>query len=183
MDKDINALIEHLASATDWLRDEIKGLRGNRPSVETVEDVKLNYYGESLPVKQLASLSVVPPRSIVIQVWDKNAVGPVTKAIEDAQIGFSTSAEGTTIYANLSPLTDERREELSRVVKKYAETARIQIRNHRDETIKSVKAKEESGEYTEDDMFSLKEKIQKEVDCANARVEELVEKKIKEIAA
>lgn len=182
MDETLKTLNETIGTSINWLRDEMRALRSNRPSVELLEELKLVYYNQPMTLKQLGSLSVSPPRSVVVQVWDKNAVGPVMKAIESAELGFALSNDGNTIYANLSPLTDERREELSRVVKKYAEAARIQIRSNRDEAIKALRSREESGDLTEDDVFSLKETIQKEVDTANGRVEELVEGKLKEIA-
>lgn len=182
MDDIIKKLNEKLTALIDRLHQDLRSLRSNRPSVELIEEIKVNYYDHPTAIQQLGSISVSPPRSIVIQVWDKNAVGPVMKAIDVARLGFSTSNEGASIYAVLSPLTDERREELSRVVKKNAEQVRIQVRAFRDDAIKEGKEREGNGEFTEDDRFSLKEKVQKATDRANGRIEELVDAKLKEIA-
>lgn len=171
-----------LSSSTEKLKSELRSMRSNRPSVELLEEVKVNYYEEWMTVKQLASLSITPPRTIVIQAWDKGAVGAIMKAIESANLGFTVSNDGNTIHATLSPLNDERREELSRVVKKQAEEIRIRIRSARDEAIKGIKSAEDKGKLTEDDVFSFKEKIQKSVEEANKKIEETVQGKLKEIS-
>src|SRR6266404_7020558 len=102
----------------DKLRDELAAIRGNRPSVELLEDIRLNLYDQELTVKQMGSLSVMPPRSIQITVWDKDAVGAVMKAIENAKAGLSVRNDGQNIIATLSQLGNERREELMKLVKK-----------------------------------------------------------------
>lgn len=168
-------------AVADKLREELKAIRGNRPSVELVEEIKVSYFEQMLPIKQLGSLSIVPPRGVRITVWDKNAVGPVMKAIETAKIGLSTSNDGQNIIATLSPMNAERREELSRLVKKTAESHRIQIRARRDDILKKIKDAESKKELTEDRAFKTKEKIQKIVDDINKQVEGLVEGKIKEL--
>ena len=171
-----------LKAAVQKLEDELKAVRGNRPSVQLVEDVKVNYYDQLLSVKQLGSLGVRPPREIEITVWDKNAVGPVSKAIAEAKIGLSVTNEGNVVRASLPPLTDERRQEFMKLVKKMAEATRIQIRTKRDEIIKKIKAAEAEKKLDEDQMFKAKEKIQKQIDEVNKRIEEAVERKMKELA-
>ena len=171
-----------LKAAVQKLEDELKAVRGNRPSVQVVEDVKVNYYDQLLSVKQLGSLGVRPPREIEITVWDKNAVGPVSKAIAEAKIGLSVTNEGNVVRASLPPLTDERRQEFMKLVKKMAEATRIQIRTKRDEIIKKIKAAEAEKKLDEDQMFKAKEKIQKQIDEVNKRIEEAVERKMKELA-
>ena len=171
-----------LKTAVDKLNEELKAVRGSRPSVELVENIKVNYYDQMLPIKQLGSLSIMPPRGIRIAVWDKNAAGPTMKAIEAAKIGLSVSNEGNNIIATLSPLGDERRGELARLVRKTAETYRIQIRAKRDEVIKKLKEAEADKEVSEDEAFKSKVKVQKIVDETNKKVEGLVEGKLKELA-
>jgi ribosome recycling factor len=171
-----------LKIAVRKLSEELMAIRGSRPSVELVENIKVNYYDQMLPIKQLGSLSIVPPRGIKITVWDKNAVGPTMKAIEAAQMGLSVSNEGNSIIATLSPLGDERREELTRLVRKTAEAQRIQIRAKRDEIIKKLKEAEANKEVSEDEAFKSKTKAQKIVDETNKEIEKLVEEKLKELA-
>jgi ribosome recycling factor len=180
-DQYLKELELHLSATLQKLQEEMRSIRSNRPSVESVENLKANAYGEMLPLVQLGAISVVPPREINIRVWDKNVVGPVMKAIEDAKIGLTPSNEDVLIRAFLPMLTDERRQELSKTVKKIAEQYRIQVRTRREESIKKVKAAEESKELNEDQAFKLKEKMQKAVDNANTNIETMVEKKLAEI--
>ncbi|RJQ28363.1 ribosome-recycling factor [Candidatus Parcubacteria bacterium] len=170
-----------LRTLTDRFKQDIQMIRGNRPSVDLIESIKVSLYDQSLAINQLGSLSVVPPRGINITVWDKNAVGAVAKAVENAKVGLSVSTDGNTIRASLSPLGEERREELIKLTGKTAEGARIQVRHTRDEAIKKIKAAGESRELTEDQVFKLKEKIQKAVDKANSDIEVLVDQKLNEL--
>jgi len=171
-----------LKAIGDKLREELRAVRGNRPSVDLIADVRVNYYDQWMTVKQLGSLSVLPPRSVQVGVWDKNAVGAVAKAIESAKIGLSVTNDGNNVIATLSPLGNERREELAKLVKKTAEGHRIQIRAKRDEAIKKLKEAETSKQASEDEVFKTKEKIQKAVDETNKKVEQAVEEKLKELA-
>lgn len=171
-----------LRAIADKLKEDLRMIRSNRPSVELLENIKVNVYDQWMTVQQLGSLSVQPPKDILITIWDKNAVGAIMKAIEDAKIGLSVSNDGNVIRASLPVLTDERKQELAKFVKKISENYRIQVRARRDEAMKKVKAAEESGEVNEDQEFKLKEKIQKQVDEANKKIEEIIEKKLAELA-
>lgn len=181
MNSYLEELKKNLSIILQELRDEFGQIRSNRPSVELVENIRVNCYNQWLSIKQLASLSILPPRGIQISVWDKNVVGAVAKAIEEAKIGFSTSVDGNIVRATLSPLGDERRAELTKLAKKTAEEARIKVRNRRDESIKKIKLDEGEGLLTEDQAFRIKEEIQKEVDKFNDEIEKLLEAKLKEI--
>lgn len=164
------------------IKEELNMVRSNRPSVAILENIKVNVYDQWMTVQQLGSLSVQPPKDILITIWDKNAVGAIMKAIEDAKIGLSVSNDGNVIRASLPVLTDERKQELAKLVKKISENYRIQVRARRDEAMRKVKAAEDSGDVNEDQEFKLKEKIQKQVDEANKKIEDLVEKKLSELA-
>jgi ribosome recycling factor len=170
-----------LAGTTAKLKQELGAVRGNRPAIEMVQDIRLNLYDQSLTIKELGSISVVPPRMIQVTVWDQAAVGAVANAINNAHVGLSASNDGNVIRATLSSLGDERREELTKLVKKTAEGLRIQIRAHRDDAVKRLKDAESKKEITEDDAFRAKEKIQKAVDKANGEVENLVNSKLAEL--
>lgn len=177
----LKTLDSSLSAIVQKLREELQTVRGNRPSLELVENIKVNCYDQWFTIKQVGSLSVLPPRGVQINVWDKNAVGAVIKAIEGAKIGLSASNDGNIIRAILSPLGEERREELTKLVKKSAEASRIQIRHHRDESIKKIKAAESGGELNEDQVFKTKEEIQKLVDKYNDEVEKALEAKLEEL--
>ena len=165
----------------EHLKSELGTVRGNRPSPKLVEDILVEYYGQKLTVKQVGAISVIPPREIQISIWDKNAVNIVAKAIESSNLNVSSSVDGNVIHINLPPLSQERREELIKIVKKEGESARIGIRSHRDEAIKESKNEFEAGKITEDDKFKAKDKIQKTTDKANEEIEKILEQKIKEI--
>ena len=123
---------------------------------------------------------MIPPREIQIAVWDQGVVSLVVKAIESA-LHLQPIHEKNLIRVILPPLSEERRAELIKLVKREAEEIRIKIRSFRDEVLKKIKSQTEKGELTEDDRFELKEKIQKIIDTTNQEIEEVVESKIKEI--
>lgn len=160
-------------------KKEITGIRGNRPSPALVENLKVDYFGQSLLVKQLGSISIVPPREIDINVWDKNAIPGIVKAIEAANL--SANFEGKLIRINLPPLTEERRQELIKSVKKITENFRIQLRHQRDEINKEITRSFEVKEIGEDQKFKLKEEAQKKVDSVNQEIEVILNKKTKEL--
>ncbi len=166
-----------LRSVVQKLREELRAIRGNRPSVDLVQDLKVNAYDQVLTIQQLGSLSVLPPRAIQISIWDKNFVGAVVKAIEDAKVGLSVSNDGNNVIATLSQLHDERRDEFIKLAKKNGEAARIQVRARRDEAMKKIK----EAELSEDEAFKTKEKVQKLTDEANKNIESVVQGKISEL--
>lgn len=181
MDTILKELENRLNQAVEYLKSELQSVRGNRPSVGLLEDIKVDYYGQMLPLKQLGSFSIRPPRDIEINIWDKSASGAVVKAIENAKIGFSVTNEGNIVRVSLPPLTSERRAELEKLVKKITENCRIAVRNERDEAIKKAKTAEEEGRLNEDSVFRTKEGIQKIVDKTNKNIELLLESKLKEL--
>lgn len=170
-----------LAAIAGKLKQDFAQLRGNRPSPDMVQDIKINLYDQTLTIREMGALSILPPRTIQITVWDPNAVGAVMKAINDAHLGLSTTNNGNNILATLSPLGNERREELTKVVKKTAEAARIQVRARRDEAMKHLKDAESKKEITEDEAFKAKEKVQKAVDKTNGEVEGMVSNKLTDL--
>jgi ribosome recycling factor len=170
-----------LAVVTGKLKQDFGQIRGNRPSADMVQDIRVNLYDQSLSIRELGSLSVLPPRTLQITVWDSGAIPAIMKAIDDAHLGLSTNNSGNEIRATLSALGDERRDEMTKLVKKISEGTRIQVRGKREEAIKRLKDAEGRKEITEDDAFKGKEKIQKATDKANAEVESLVKGKIEEL--
>lgn len=176
--KDLEAA---LAGVTAKLKEEFSQIRGNRPSPDMIQNIRLSLYDQQLTIRELGSLSVLPPRTIQITVWDPGAIGAIMKAIDDAHLGLSTNNDGNNIRATLSPLGDERRDEMTKLVKKIAEATRIQIRARREDAIKRLKDSESRKEITEDDSFKGKEKIQKATDKANGEVEAMVNAKLEEL--
>lgn len=181
MEQIVKDLEAGLLSIAQKFKTDVSAIRGNRPSPEAIENITLSLYDQTLSIRELGSLSVLPPRTIQITVWDKDAVNPIVKAIEAAHMGLTASNDGTTIRATVSALGDERREELTKLVKKTAETARIQLRSRRDDIMKRVKEGEAAKELTKDDVFRGKEKIQKVMDKTNAEIDTIVEGKLAEL--
>ncbi|MEK7590260.1 MAG: ribosome recycling factor [Patescibacteria group bacterium] len=175
MEEIIKDLEQKTKTIFDALRQEIVSIRTNRPTAKLVEDIKADYFGQQMSIKQLASISIVPPREIDISVWDKNALAPIVKAIESSNLGVTANTDGNLIRINLPPLTDERRKELIKLIKGIVEQSRIKIRAMRDEANKKTK------DAPEDQKFKLKEKIQDIVDKTNKEIEALLAAKIKEI--
>ena len=170
-----------LAGVISKLKEDFGQIRGNRPSPDMIQNIRINLYDQQLTIRELGSLSVLPPRTIQITVWDSGAIAAVMKAIDDAHLGLSTNNDGNTIRATLSPLGDERRDEMTKLVKKISEVARIQIRARREDAVKKLKDFENRKEITEDDSFKGKEKIQNVIDKANSEVEAMVNNKLNEL--
>ncbi|MCP6720355.1 MAG: ribosome recycling factor [Patescibacteria group bacterium] len=160
---------------------ELSNIRTSRPTSALVEDLKVEYYGKLSPISSVGSIGVEPPRDIIIQVWDKAAIQQVVKAIETSSLGLSVSVQGNVIRVHLPELSEERREEIAKHVKRITENYRIQVRSFRDEANKSVQKSFEEGILDEDRKFKLKKEIQDETDKVNKEIEKLLENKIKEI--
>jgi ribosome recycling factor len=169
-----------LAEIAKFFKDEIGPVRGSRPTPALVEDIKVEYYGQRIPIKQLGSIMTVPPREIQISVWDVNAVGSIVKEVS-ARLNVSAANDGNIIHVNLPSLTEERKNDLAKMVRAKAEEARIKSRTARDEIKKRLGEMEKSGEATKDDKFELNEEIQKMMDKFNSDIDNATEKKIAEI--
>lgn len=169
-----------IEKAVQAFRDNCAGVRGGRPSAKIVEDVKAEYFGGKLPVKQLGTVGVVPPREVRITVWDAQSVAAIAKALE-AALQLSAQIDGNTIRINFPSLSAERRAEFVKFVKRKAEEARIALRAARDEANKEAEKDAKDGAISEDAKFTLKTQIQKEIEKANDAIEDAVNQKIKEI--
>lgn len=163
-----------------FLKDELGAIRGSRPTPALVEDIMVEYYGQKVPLKQVGSISVVLPREIQISAWDSNVVPTIVKVVSE-KLSVNAAQDGNTIHVNLPSLTQERRDELIRIVKTKVEDARIKSRSARDDVKKEIATQEKEGEITEDERFSAQEKIQKIIDSFNTDVDVLLAAKISEI--
>lgn len=173
MGNTIKELENNLKIVSENFNSELSSIRTNRPSPKMVEDIQVDVYEQKTPIKQLGSISIVPPREIVITLWDANAVAPTAKGLEVGNYGFNPQVRGNSIHINLPPLSQERREELKRLAGSIAEKARIQIRAHRDHANKAI-VKEEGSE---DDQKRAKKEVQDMTDKANKAIEESLSKK------
>lgn len=177
----VNGSKPKLDKIIEYLKSEISSLRTGRATPALVENLEVDYYGSKTPLKALASISSPEPRQLVIQPWDKNAMQPIEKAIQVSSLGLNPVTERDTIRLSIPPLTEERRKEMSKILGKHLEEARIQIRREREDILKELAHQEKNKQISEDEKFRRKHEIQKLVDETNKKIEELGEAKTKEI--
>lgn len=156
-------------------------VRAGRANPSLLDSVFVEYYGANTPLNQLASIGAPEARLLVVTPYDKTAMGDIEKAIQKADLGLSPSNDGNVIRLNIPPLTEERRKDLVKVVGKYAEEFRVQIRNVRRDTNDALKKAEKNGELTEDELRLAQEDVQKETDKFIAEIDQLAKNKEKEI--
>lgn len=177
----VKAIEDALSGVLAKFKEEIKGIRSSRPSAELLENIRVNCYDSQMPINQIGTLSVGGSREIIISVWDKTIIPAVMTAIQEANVGLSLRNDGLNIIASLPALSEERRQEFMKLVKRISEDFKIQVRNKREEAIKGLKAGEDNGELTEDMVFRGKEAIQKVVDKYNMEIDKNLNAKIKEL--
>jgi ribosome recycling factor len=168
---------EDMKKAVQYFKNEIAGLRTGRASTALVEEIKVDYYGSKVPIKQLASISVPEANQIVLQVWDKGAVDLVEKAIIE-NLNLTPQKQGNILRLTLPPLTEERRRELVRMLHKMAEEARVAVRNIRRDAKELI---EDQEGVSEDEIKRALERLQKLTDKYIEEINQLTEAKEKEI--
>jgi ribosome recycling factor len=168
---------EDMKKAVQYFKNEIAGLRTGRASTALVEEIKVDYYGSKVPIKQLASVSVPEANQIVLQVWDKGAVELVEKAIME-NLNLTPQKQGNLLRLTLPPLTEERRRELVRMLHKMAEEARVAVRNIRRDAKELI---EDQEGISEDEIKRALERLQKLTDKYIEEINHLTEAKEKEI--
>lgn len=180
--KDVLVKFEgELAGVKEWFRGEVASLRTGRASPALVEDLQVEYYGAKTPLKHMASISAPDARSLAIQPWDKGALEAIGKAIESSSLNIAPVADGDHIRLALPQLTEERRNDLIKILNAKAEDARIRGRRSRDDAWKDIQQQEKEKIISEDDKYRLKEELQKQTDAFHAELESFREKKEKDI--
>ncbi len=165
----------------DGLVSEFKTIRAGRANASVLDKIAIDYYGTMTPVQQVGSISSPEPRMLVIQPWDASVLGEIEKAINKSELGLSPQNDGKVIRLNFPPLTEERRRELVKMVKKYAEEAKVQIRNARRDGIEMYKKQKKDGEITEDDLKTIEKDIQDMTDKYIKEIDSITSEKEKEI--
>jgi ribosome recycling factor len=174
-------LKERTSKALEHLRGTLAGVRTGRAHPALVEDIKVDFFGTIMPLKQLGTVNIPEPRQIVITVWDKTALKAVEKAIQASPLGINPQPDGDVIRLNLPELTRDRRADLTKLVNKYAEEARIATRNIRREIVDSFKKLEKDSKINEDDLKKFQKEIQDITDAAIKKVDAAVAEKEREI--
>jgi ribosome recycling factor len=177
----INEIERKMQVALDMLAKEFSGLRTGRASVNLLEPVMVEAYGSKMHLSQLASVSAPESRMLTVQVWDNQMASAVEKAIRDAALGLNPIREGQVIRVPLPELSKERRQEISKVASKYAEQARIAVRNVRRDGMDLLKKQEKEGLLSEDQHHKLSNQIQTLTDNFIRKVDELLAQKEKDI--
>lgn len=172
---------KRMQKAVDVLKGEFAGLRTGRASTVLVENIKVDYYGSMMTIKQIAQIAVPEATQITIQPWDVSVIPNVEKAIRNSDLGAQPQRDGNVIRINIPPLTEERRKALVKKVGRMAEDAKIAMRNIRHEVMKELdNLKKESG-FSEDEIKRAKDQLQKITDKHTNKIEELLKKKEEEI--
>jgi ribosome recycling factor len=172
---------EKMKKTGEVMQHEFATIRTGRASGALVEGLKVDCYGSSMPLKQLAGISTPDPKLIVIQPWDISILGDIEKAVLRSDIGITPLNDGRVIRLSVPQLTQERREELVKVIKKIAEDARVSVRSIRRDTNEKIKGLEKAKTITEDDSFKSIEEIQKLTDKEIKEIDEILAKKEKEL--
>jgi ribosome recycling factor len=178
---DINELRRRMTGALDVLKKELAGLRTGRASVSLLEPVQVDAYGSHMPISQVGTVSVPEPRMLTVSVWDRALVKAVEKGIREANLGLNPMTEGQTIRVPIPPLTEERRKELIKVAHKYAEQARVSVRNVRRDGMEALKQQEEDHKITEDQHRKQGTQIQQLTDEFIKKIDESIAAKEKDV--
>lgn len=174
-------LKDEMQKALDYMKREFARIRTGRASVSILDGIKVNYYGSPTPLNQIATLSVPESRLILIQPWDSNVLGEIEKAIQKSELGLQPMNDGKVIRIVVPPLTEERRKELVKLVRKMAEERKVDLRNKRREAVEILREMKKDKEISEDDLYRYQEEVQKITDNFTSKVEEILSAKEKEI--
>lgn len=172
--KEMDVALEHLKA-------ELSKLRTGRANITMLDDVRVSYSGSMLPLNQVATLAVPEPRLITIQPWDLQVLSEIEKAISKSNLGLTPSNDGKMIRLPIPPMTEERRVELVKQAKKYAEETKVRIRQHRRDANDLFKSQQKDGGFSEDDIKKAQERVQKMTDEKIVKTDEILSLKEKEI--
>ena len=182
MDRELYKPFEEKMQKTfEVLKNELSHIRAGRANPAILEKITVNYYGAQTPVGQVGNINVPEARMIVIQPWDPKLLGEIEKAIQKSDIGINPVNDGKVIRLVFPPLTEERRKELTKVIKKYGEEAKVAVRTIRRDAIEHFKSDKKKSDITEDDLKEMEKDIQTITDKHIVEIDKVVEQKDKEI--
>ena len=172
---------ERMNRRVEAFHNELKTVRAGRANASVLDKVAIDYYGTMTPIAQVGSISSPEPRMLVIQPWDMSVLKEIEKAILQSEVGITPQNDGKVIRLNFPPLTEERRKELVKTVKKYSEEAKVQVRNVRRDALEDFKKMKKNSEITEDDMKNAEKDIQTLTDKFIKEIDDITAAKEKEI--
>jgi ribosome recycling factor len=180
-DARLNEFSRRMDGALEALQKEFAGLRTGRASAHLLDQIKVMAYGNLMPLNQVGTVNVPEPRMITVQVWDRGQVREVEKAIRDSGLGLNPASDGQLVRVPIPELSQERRTELSKIAHKYAEQARVAVRNVRRDGMEFLKKQEKDGKISEDEHRKLHDEVQKLTDGHVKKVDDTLAAKEKEI--
>ncbi len=181
MEEKLKMYEEKMNKSLDVLLSEYASIRAGRANPHVLDKLKVDYYGTPTPIQQVGNISVPEARMIVIQPWEKSLLKAIEKAILTSDLGINPTNDGTVIRLVFPELTEERRKQLAKDVKKKGEATKVAMRNIRRDANETFKKMEKAGEFSEDDQSMAEEKMQKITDKMIEKVDKAVETKTKEI--
>ncbi len=181
MSEVLDTASKKMDKAIDSFRKDLDRVRTGRATPALLDGITVDYYGSSMPLNQVASISVPESRLLTIQPWDANILPDIEKAVLKSELGLTPANDGKIIRISVPPLTEERRKDLVKLVKKMAEEARVAIRNVRRDAIEKLKAQKKNKELSEDEMYKLQDKVQEITDEHIKEVDKILSEKEKEI--
>lgn len=180
-DFDLSDINRRMDGAVEVLRKEFAGLRTGRASASLLEPIVVDAYGSAMPIPQVGTISVPEPRLLTVQVWDQSLVQAVENAIRDADLGLNPMSEGQLVRVPIPDLSEERRTEITKIAHKYAEQARVSVRNVRRDAMDKLKKMEKDGDLSQDAHHDKADEAQKLTDTHTKSIDELLESKEKDI--
>ena len=180
-DPDLDDIKRRMNGAVEVLRSEFSGLRTGRASAALLDPIQVDAYGSKMPITQVGTVNVPDSRMLAVQVWDQNLVSAVEKAVRDSGLGLNPSNDGNVIRIPIPQLSEERRMELAKIAHKYAEQARIAVRNVRRDGMDKLKRMEKASEISQDEQRAWAEDLQKLTDGNIKTIDESLVAKEKEI--
>lgn len=180
-DFDMADLRKRMGGAVEVLRKEFAGLRTGRASASLLEPISVAAYGSEMPLNQVGTIGVPEARMLSVQVWDKGLVKAVEKAIRSADLGLNPAVEGTLIRVPIPELSQERRAELAKIAARYAESARVAVRNVRRDGMEQLKRQEKDGELSQDAHHKVAQQVQELTDSEIKQINDLLAAKESEI--
>ena len=177
----IAATTEKMGKSLEAFKQELTRIRTGRASLSLLDGIKVEAYGSPMPLNQVGTLTIPESRQIVIQPWDPQLMSGIEKAILKSELGLTPVNDGKVIRINIPQLTEERRKELVKVVKKIAEEYRVAVRNHRRDAIDILKKQKKNKEVSEDEQFRLQDEAQKETDSFIKKIDKVAAEKENEV--
>ena len=177
----LTEIADKMQKSIETYQKELTRIRTGRASLSLLDPVRVQAYGSPMPLNQVASLTIPESRTIAIQPWDLQLIGEIERAIFKADLGLNPISDGKIVRINIPQLTEERRKELVKQVKKISEEYRVAVRNLRRDAIDSLKKMKKDKEISEDELFKLQDEVQKKTDASVNRIDEIMTEKEKEV--